>query len=1129
MASLNQVSIELKVGGEQQATQALDRFAKSNKRVGSSVGEVARKVSGIEGEFRSLINLQDRGVVKTNELSGAYGKLVAQLRIATGMTGAQARTALDAVRVSQEQANADKIAAQAAKAAAQARREQEAADKRAAQAAEQLVRAQRNLEGSVLRQSQAVNQSVARMEELQRLKASGSVGSRNMAQAELEIARALARTNGYLKSNGALNTQKALAELRAAQATRNAAAAEAAKTAEMKRVQQSYNQLRAAIDPAYAARMRLKQAADTLRAAERQGLITRQQAIEQLRLYRDAAQQAAAGGGFMGRSISRAGVLTQQAGYQVGDFIVQVQSGTNAFIAFGQQATQIAGTLTLLGGRYIAIGTALGVTIPLLTALGAGLMRANVEADAIYEKFGFLEGSLRGLSSAFGEAGGVIVNIVMTIVRNLDVFVSILGVAAVAATVKFIAATSAMGTVMTSLGLMFTTTGGAALVAASATTALTAAMARLMAVISAHPIIAAMTAALALAVVVLYRARDASDGFRSNVEGLSDALKELRDNAKKAGIEAARIELGADTSAQAIAMQRITELTAQIAEQEERVAKSAGYNRKNTILKLKALIAEREEIERLLELDEKRVRLMESAVAKSSLDAIISSYDEQYALQIKIADAEEKLNEAVRLQLIDQERMAEIMDEYVASLTDSEKTAKKIGEELDAHVKAYQDYQDLVAGITRSQEDQLALAQEVALYGKDSVEVARLRAEQEALSKGLVGDSVQEYIDLEMKIRAVEQSTEDVVVAAEKISPALQSAIDQANDFSSAMSRAANSAAGINISTAGINAEIAALESGANRAEARAAAAATTEREKLTATLPSFEAGPRSSAQIDKLVQETYDATLKKEQALERRRELTSTPSSGTASATQEDYLAKLRQEADLKLSMIGLSEQEQRRLEIENDLKQKGLSIEDKRIDQVLRAENALRMAQEAEKRREDIMNVVTNNIESALMSVVDGTKSVEDAFKGMLRTIILEIYKQQVAQPIAQGAGAFLSSFFANGGAFNRGNVIPFANGGVVGSPTTFPMANGNTGLMGEAGPEAIMPLKRGKDGKLGVATDGGGNVNIVQNFNISANGDDSVKRIVRQQIPQIAEATKAAVVDSKRRGGSYGRAFG
>ena len=114
------------------------------------------------------------------------------------------------------------------------------------------------------------------------------------------------------------------------------------------------------------------------------------------------------------------------------------------------------------------------------------------------------------------------------------------------------------------------------------------------------------------------------------------------------------------------------------------------------------------------------------------------------------------------------------------------------------------------------------------------------------------------------------------------------------------------------------------------------------------------------------------------------------------------------------------------------------------------------------------------------------------------------------------------------ANGAAFQGGNVVPFANGGVVGGPTTFPLSGGRTGLMGEAGPEAIMPLKRGKDGKLGVVAEGGGAVNITQNFNISANGDDSVKRIVQQQIPRIAEATKAAVVDAKRRGGAYGKAF-
>jgi phage-related minor tail protein len=61
------------------------------------------------------------------------------------------------------------------------------------------------------------------------------------------------------------------------------------------------------------------------------------------------------------------------------------------------------------------------------------------------------------------------------------------------------------------------------------------------------------------------------------------------------------------------------------------------------------------------------------------------------------------------------------------------------------------------------------------------------------------------------------------------------------------------------------------------------------------------------------------------------------------------------------------------------------------------------------------------------------------------------------------------------ANGNAFAGGSVVPFAKGGVVSSPMLFPMSGGQTGLMGEAGPEAIMPLKRGKDGKLGVAAGG------------------------------------------------------
>jgi len=251
---------------------------------------------------------------------------------------------------------------------------------------------------------------------------------------------------------------------------------------------------------------------------------------------------------------------------------------------------------------------------------------------------------------------------------------------------------------------------------------------------------------------------------------------------------------------------------------------------------------------------------------------------------------------------------------------------------------------------------------------------------------------------------------------------------------------------------------------------------------------------------------------------------------------TAMDYLTTLQREAEFKQQLVGLSEQDQRRLELEYEFREKAeigtralTDAENQRIESVLKAEMALKKAAEADQRRAQIQETISSNIESALMSVVDGTQSVEDAFKSMLRNIILEIYRQQVAKPFAESISSFIMGFFANGGVFRNGNVQPFANGGVVSSPSYFPMAGGKTGLMGEAGPEAIMPLKRGKNGKLGVQMEGGGDINIVQNYHFQANGDESVKRIISQETPKIMEMTKAAVADARQRGGSYGRAFG
>ena len=134
---------------------------------------------------------------------------------------------------------------------------------------------------------------------------------------------------------------------------------------------------------------------------------------------------------------------------------------------------------------------------------------------------------------------------------------------------------------------------------------------------------------------------------------------------------------------------------------------------------------------------------------------------------------------------------------------------------------------------------------------------------------------------------------------------------------------------------------------------------------------------------------------------------------------------------------------------------------------------------------------------------ALVGGFKSAEDAFrqfatngkvefKSLVGSMIADLatltFRKGVLGPVADALSGALSGskWFSslvpneNGNAFHGGRVIPFADGGVVTSPTFFPM-RGATGLMGEAGAEAIMPLTRAANGKLGVRSLGQKDVNV------------------------------------------------
>jgi lambda family phage tail tape measure protein len=277
-----------------------------------------------------------------------------------------------------------------------------------------------------------------------------------------------------------------------------------------------------------------------------------------------------------------------------------------------------------------------------------------------------------------------------------------------------------------------------------------------------------------------------------------------------------------------------------------------------------------------------------------------------------------------------------------------------------------------------------------------------------------------------------------------------------------------------------------------------------------------------------------------------------------------DDTLVSYRKQANLELKLIGMSKEEAKLTEFIFDLENKLGATRDQlnadqqsQYDAIIAAkkkEIELTKQQkleeeklaEAKKKVEAVASTLATETVGALRDIVNGTKTASQAFRDMALNIIQQIMDILIWQPLiesltnsisgaisgsAGGGGAMggiIGSIFGfqNGGAFSAGNVIPFSRGGVVGSPTYFGMSGGRTGLMGEAGPEAIMPLKRGPDGKLGV--EGSGGVTVHQTFNFSANGDDSVKKIIAEAAPKIAQMTEAKIINSRQRGGQMRRAF-
>lgn len=165
---------------------------------------------------------------------------------------------------------------------------------------------------------------------------------------------------------------------------------------------------------------------------------------------------------------------------------------------------------------------------------------------------------------------------------------------------------------------------------------------------------------------------------------------------------------------------------------------------------------------------------------------------------------------------------------------------------------------------------------------------------------------------------------------------------------------------------------------------------------------------------------------------------------------------------------------------------------------------------------------NGFSRAMSAAFTQSITSGKSFDDTLKTLalrLSALSVSAALRPVTNSLTGGLNSLFSGLFGGSGASTSaanpganlkaamGAIKPFAAGGVIGTPTYFPLSTGGTGLAGESGPEAIMPLTRGPDGRLGVAASGGAGGNVV--VNIVAPDPGTFRRSETYLTGQIARA--------------------
>ena len=170
-------------------------------------------------------------------------------------------------------------------------------------------------------------------------------------------------------------------------------------------------------------------------------------------------------------------------------------------------------------------------------------------------------------------------------------------------------------------------------------------------------------------------------------------------------------------------------------------------------------------------------------------------------------------------------------------------------------------------------------------------------------------------------------------------------------------------------------------------------------------------------------------------------------------------------------------------------------------------------------------LSSVAVNGVNGIADAFAELALTGKASFADLTRSILADLTKIFMRMAVFE----FLNFAFpglklktnAVGNVYAQNGIQKFAMGGVVNKPTIFPFANG-TGLMGEAGPEAIMPLQRAANGKLGVIASGGGTTNVVVNVDAGGTSVEGDQAQAKQLGVVVSAAVQAELVKQQRPGG-------